>query len=237
MEKNSNTIPRKSFIGTFAGGATVLGLAGITSACENKEAKKEEPAASAPAEVKNPSDEWFNKLDGKKHKVVYDVPEPHEVFPFAWPKVYLLTNEATGTKVADSGVVVILRHNAICYALENELWDKYKFGEFFKAEDPKTKKPSVRNPFWQPAEGDFKVPGIGPVKIGINELQEDGVMFGVCAMAIKVMSAVTAEMMKLDAAEVEKEWLSGVLPGIQVLPSGVWALGRAQEHGCGYIKA
>jgi intracellular sulfur oxidation DsrE/DsrF family protein len=31
--------------------------------------------------------------------------------------------------------------------------------------------------------------------------------------------------------------VSGVLPGIQVVPSGVWALGRAQEHDCAYVFA
>jgi hypothetical protein len=43
--------------------------------------------------------------------------------------------------------------------------------------------------------------------------------------------------MKLDPAEVRKDWVSGVLPGIQLVPSGVWALGRAQEKQCGYIFA
>jgi intracellular sulfur oxidation DsrE/DsrF family protein len=43
--------------------------------------------------------------------------------------------------------------------------------------------------------------------------------------------------MKMDAAEVKKEWVAGLLPGIQVVPSGVWAIGRAQERGCGYIFA
>ena len=43
--------------------------------------------------------------------------------------------------------------------------------------------------------------------------------------------------MNLDAAEVKAEWIAGVHPGIQVVPSGVWALGRAQELGCGYIYA
>jgi len=31
--------------------------------------------------------------------------------------------------------------------------------------------------------------------------------------------------------------VNGVLPDIQIVPSGVWALGRAQEKGCGYIFA
>jgi intracellular sulfur oxidation DsrE/DsrF family protein len=43
--------------------------------------------------------------------------------------------------------------------------------------------------------------------------------------------------MQKDAAEVKKEWIAGLLPGIQVMPSGVWAVGRAQEHGCTYCYA
>lgn len=43
--------------------------------------------------------------------------------------------------------------------------------------------------------------------------------------------------MNLDASEVRKDFMSGILPGIQAVPSGVWALGRAQNKGCGYIFA
>ncbi len=112
-----------------------------------------------------------------------------------------------------------------------------KFGEVFKVDDDKTKAPSVRNMFWQPAKGDFQVPGIGEVAIGINDLQASGVMFCVCDMALTVFSAVVAQKMNMDAATVKKDWVSGILPGIQIVPSGVWAVGRAQEHGCGYCFA
>jgi intracellular sulfur oxidation DsrE/DsrF family protein len=128
----------------------------------------------------------------------------------------------------------VLRHAGIPYAFNSEIWAKYNFGEVFKADDPATKKPSVRNPFWKPGKGDFKIPGIGVVEIGINELQDSGVMFCVCDAAMTVFSASLAEGMKMDAAEVKKEWIAGLLPGIQVVPSGVWGVGRAQEHGCTY---
>jgi Uncharacterized conserved protein len=121
--------------------------------------------------------------------------------------------------------------------MENRLWEKYKFGEFFKIDDPVTKAPSVRNMFWQPKPGDFKVPGIGEVEIGINQLQDHGVMFCACNMALTVMSAVAAQSMNMDASTVYNEWKSGILPGIQIVPSGVWAVGRAQEHGCAYCFA
>ena len=35
----------------------------------------------------------------------------------------------------------------------------------FKADDPATKAPSVRNPFWKPQKGAFKIPGFGEVSI------------------------------------------------------------------------
>ena len=145
-----------------------------------------------------------------------------------------MTNAATGTPENECGVVVILRHDAIGYAMQDSLWAKYKFGEVFKADDPLTKKPAVRNPFAQPKPGDYKVPGVGVVQIGINELQASGVMFCVCDAALTVYSAALADGMKMDGAAVKKEWLSGLLPGIQVVPSGVWAVGRAQEHKCAY---
>jgi len=37
-----------------------------------------------------------------------------------------------------------------------------------------------------------------------------------------------------QAADIRKEWVGGLIPGIPVMPSGVWAVGRAQEHDCGY---
>tara|TARA_R110000868_G_scaffold9349_10_gene46831 strand:+ start:9370 stop:9507 length:138 start_codon:yes stop_codon:yes gene_type:complete len=43
--------------------------------------------------------------------------------------------------------------------------------------------------------------------------------------------------MGLDPQETYQEWVDAVQPGIQIVPSGVWALGRAQENGCGYIFA
>src|SRR5258706_10937169 len=188
MEKNNlKSTSRRGFLGSLAAGTTALGISAIATPL-NLHA---EPIAETNAED---ADAWFNKIKGK-HRVIFDATKPHEVFPFAWPKVYLLTNQATGTQPKDCSVVVVLRHDAICYAFEDSLWAKYKFGEMFKADDPLTKAPSVRNPFWKPKPGDFKIPGIGEVAIGINELQESGVMFCVCAMAINVYSAVAAQAM------------------------------------------
>ena len=181
-------------------------------------------------------DEIFRNLKGK-HKMVFDVTRPHEILPFAWPRVYLMTNELTGSPQKETNAVVVLRHDAIPYAMNNDLWAKYKFGEMFKADDPMTKAAAVRNPFWMPKAGDYAIPAVGNVAIGINELQQSGVLFVACNVALTVYSAVVAAQTKQTPEAVKKEWMSGLLPGVAVVPSGVWAVGRAQEHGCAYCFA
>lgn len=222
---------RRGFLGTLATGAAAMGFAGIVTPIQAN-ANVITPSPGIPGDP----EEMFKKINGK-HRVVFDATKPHDIMPFVWPRVFLLTNAATGTPEKECSVVVVLRHSAIGYAMEDRLWAKYKFGEVFQAEDPETKKPALRNPFWKPKPGAYMVPGFGDVPIGINQLQDSGVQFCVCEAALTVYSAVVAQGMKADPAEVRKDWVSGIFPGIQPVPSGVWALGRAQEKHCAYIFA
>ena len=114
---------------------------------------------------------------------------------------------------------------------------KYKFGDVFKVTDVASKQTAVRNAFWQPKQGDFTVPGLGNVAIGINELQQSGVKFVVCDMAMTVYSAALASSGNNNPEEIKKDWIAGLLPGVVRVPSGVWAIGRAQEHGFAYCYA
>jgi intracellular sulfur oxidation DsrE/DsrF family protein len=62
-------------------------------------------------------------------------------------------------------------------------------------------------------------------------------MFCVCDMALTVYSGMFAPNMNMKPEDVKKDWMSGLLPGIQSVPSGVWAISRAQEKGCAYCYA
>lgn len=226
----SQKTPRREFIGSLAGAAS-LGIAAFTAPI----------GAQANAITNTYSDNdpeaFFNRIKGK-HKAVFDSTQPHEIMPFVWPLVFLMTNEATGTPNSDCGVVVVLRHASIGYAMSDDLWVKYKFGEMFHAPDPVSgAAAATRNPFLNTKPGDFKVPGFGEVQIGIKDLMARGVMFCVCNAAMTVYSAAAAEGAKADPAAVKKEWEAGLIPGIEIVPSGVWAIGRAQEKGCAYIFA
>lgn len=223
----TNHDSRRKFIGNIAAGAAVLGMLSVPSAVK---------AIPDSLQDLHTEDAWLKSLKGK-HKMVFDVPHANEMLPFAWPRVFLMTNEATGTVEKMNNAVVVLRHSAIPYALNDAMWAKYKLGETFKIDDPLTQSAAIRNPFNKPKKGDFTVPGIGPVAIGINELQDSGVIFCVCNVALTVNSAVVAQKMQMDASTIKNEWTAGLLPGIKVVPSGVWAVGRAQENGFAYCFA
>src|SRR2546423_2279794 len=202
MERKNQSTHRREFLGSLATGAVAMSMATLVTPLQS--------IAKSTENISNDEDpdEWFKRIKGK-HRIVFDVTEPHDVLPFAWPRVFLMTNEMTGTMGKDSSAVVILRHDAIPFALEDNLWAKYKLGEFFKINDALTKAPAVRNPFWKPKAGDFKVPGIGNVAIGINELQESGVMFCACNVALTVYSAVIAQSMGTSPDDVKKDFMAG----------------------------
>ena len=228
--KHSRATNRRKFLGTIASGAAAMSLAGFATPLQSI-ANDVSPILS-----EDDPEAWLKKLTGK-HKLVFDAAEPNGIFPFAWPRIFLLTNAMTGTAEKDTNVVVVLRHNAIPYAMNNNVWTKYNLGEVFKITDDKTKATAVRNVFYKPAAGDFSVPGVGNVSIGINELQESGVIFCACNMALTVYSAAIAQQRKLSHEEVYNDFKAAVLPNINIVPSGLWAIGRAQERGCGYCRA
>jgi intracellular sulfur oxidation DsrE/DsrF family protein len=223
--KTKNNNSRRQFIGARALGATASTIGVLTNPIYANSPDVEKS-------IINDADDWFKKIKGT-HRIVYDGSTPHGGFPIIWNWAFYLTNNETGTADTDMTAMTVLRHSALALALEDRLWSKYPLGEVFEVTDNATGKPSLRNPYYEPREGDFPMPGID----GIKALQARGAMFCACDLATKVYSNAVATNMNLDPKEVYEDWVSGILPGIQLVPSGVWALGRAQEHGCGYIFA
>jgi len=223
--KSNNLNSRRDFLGTLALGAAASGLSSFANPLQAK-------VSDLDITTMNEAEKWFDNIKGT-HRIVYDGSTPHHGFPIIWNWAFYLTNNETGTPDEDMTAMTVLRHEGIPFAFENRLWEKYKFGEVFGVTDNSTQAPSVRNLYYEPQEGDFPLP---PIQ-GIKDMQTRGAMFCVCDLATKVYSSVVAGNMGLDATEVYNDWVSGIHPDIQLVPSGVWALGRAQEHGCGYIFA
>jgi hypothetical protein len=212
---------RRDFLGLAAAAAAV----GIGASL---------PIATAEAaEANAPTDftRWLDSIPGK-HRVVLDVREPNDGMAIAWAWVYLFTGPpAYGVTENELGTVMVLRHNAIPFALDDTAWKKYKLGEYFKINDPKTKAAALRHPYY-----------LTPVDPSVENMTlkhhiDRGVKVAACDMAIYYYSGQIAQQMGLKHDDVKKDWNEALLPGIQHAPSGVVAVQGAVAHGCSYIFA
>lgn len=210
--------PRRSFIGRIAAATMGAGAFGIIP---------EAARAAVPSTAVDPKLEaWFGRLTGK-HRVVFDATDANEGMPAVWPRIYLNTTEATYPGEAATAMV-ILRHKGLALALGDSIWAKYHLGEMFDIKPGGT--PATSNPYATITA--LPIPGLG-----IAELLKSGVLIGACDVALTVYSGGAAQKMGMDAAAVKQEWVAGLIPGIQVVPSGVMAVARAQEFNTQYIYA
>lgn len=214
---------RRGFLGTLAA-AAAAGLASFTPIRLNATATRRESGSAA-----DPAFEaWLNKMTGK-HKMVFDAPELNGGMAVVWPRVWLNgNNDNYGTKDGENTAVVILRHAAIPLAMQDALWAKYKFGEVFGIKEGDA--PATKNNFAKPLP--LPLPGTG-----VEALLASGAQVGVCNVALTIYSSMVAQKMGMDPAAVKAEWVAGLIPGVQVVPSGVLAVARSQEKGCAYCFA
>jgi len=223
----TKNVLRRDFLGLLATGTAALGVGQLATAGLTK-------AHAAPI-LQSTSDQgfesWLGKINGK-HKQVFDAPRVNHGYPLAWARVFLSTNNGVGVPDADCSAVVVLRHDAIPLAMGSGLWEKYGFGEMFEVMNPETKKPLSAHPFYKTPPGTLPFDDMT-----IDGLQARGAMFAVCDMALTFYSMKVGKAKGMEAADIKKDWVSGILPGIQIVPSGVLAINRAQERGCSYVYA
>jgi intracellular sulfur oxidation DsrE/DsrF family protein len=215
----ASTTARRGFLGRIAAFAAVAGLSGV--------APSRLAAESAPSErsLDAALDAWFGRIKGK-HRMIFDAPEPNSGLVAIWPRVYLNTMQATYP--GETTAVVILRHGALPLALGDAIWAKYNLGDMFGIKDGDV--PAKRNPY-------ATITGLPIAGLGIAELLKSGVLVGACDVAMTIYSGGAAKKMGLDPDVVKKEWIAGVLPGVQVVPSGVLGVAHSQELGCAYCFA
>jgi intracellular sulfur oxidation DsrE/DsrF family protein len=58
----------------------------------------------------------------------------------------------------------------------------------------------------------------------------------VCNRAAMNMAHSFAEKYKLDVEKVREEVRNGLIPGALLMPNGIFAIVRAQNAGCAYLK-
>jgi hypothetical protein len=107
------------------------------------------------------------------------------------------------------------------------MWQKYKIGESFKINDPETKAPAVKNPFYKPKSGVLPIDDMA-----LDRLLAKGTIVGACNVALTIQSKMLSG--GVTPQEAAKEWAANIIPGVTVIPSGTWGVNRAQAGGCSY---
>jgi hypothetical protein len=222
IEKET-TRGRRAFLGQLAAGAAagagVLAFTGIAEAMPSVASAAMSAGAAADPE------HWLDGLKGK-HRQLVDAYDANEGWPLGFTHTFLATQGPKET----AGAVLVLRHFAMPIALQDSVWAKYKIGESLKIMDPGTKQIAQRNPFLKPKSGVLLVDDMA-----IDRLLGRGVVVGACSVALAVLSGMFAANAGVSADVAKQEWTAGILPGITLLPSGVWGVNRAQEKGCTYV--
>lgn len=219
MSTNVSSTPRRGFLGSIAAGAAALVLGRLSTADAEVSALLTAPPVS---------DAWLKRLTGK-YKQVVDCTTANE----GWGSVFALTFLDTtkeAQKVTDKDVnpVIVYRHFAMPLMLNDAAWAKYKIGEMIGVKDPKTNAPATRNIFHD------NIP-LMPGLTFEQAMAKNGVIMVACNRALTVLSGMAAPKANVTPEQAKKEWTEALLPGVNLAPSGVYAVNRAQASGCSYV--
>ena len=196
--------------------------------------------AAAPGDF---DDSWVPRVRAARHRMVFDAPEVNDGLALLQPWIHRAGfRDALGSTGADVAAVVVLRHQAAVLAVDDALWAKYGIGALRKIDDPATKEPATRNPWSRGAPGaapDARLSALlgGPIDPTVAGVLKLGGIVLTCDLAMRVVAGAIASARQLDAGAVHAELRAGVVPGVIVQPSGVYATARAQEAGCAFMRS
>jgi hypothetical protein len=217
---------RREFLAKMAAGS-LLGALPLSDALG--------AVTAPPASAQSWDLSWVNKLTGK-HRAVFDVPAIESGYG-VWRasffgKQYM---DVLGAKPADISTVVVLRHDALALAFQQAFWDRHKLAKANGAMHPLLMQPTDRNPV-------LLASSRGEVPAEVDELALDrliarGAIVLACNVALDFMSRALAQAEGTTPDAIRRDAIASFVPGVNLQPSGVFAVIRAQEAGCQYIRA
>jgi hypothetical protein len=216
---------RRDFLSTIALGS--LGAAGIAAT----------DWSSLPAQqaASHWDLSWPRKLKSK-FRAVFDVPELEDGFgvwrAVIWRRQY---SQVFGIPEDNLSTVLVLRGDAIAFALNQEFWGRYDAGKRWHVNDPSNGQPTFRNPVVDRV-GQWALPAQFS-GFTLDALMQGGTIVLACALALRDCATLVAEKDKVPMEEADRRVHSMLVPGIILQPSGVFAVVLAQDSGCRYVRA
>lgn len=217
----NESTPRRNFVKTVAAGAAAL----IATRPAVARAESAIDLSAKPA-----SDAWLKRIHGK-HRQVIDATMPNGGFAPVFALNFIDSYKGQGVPESELTSVISYRHFAMPLMLSDSIWAKYKIANVIGVMDPKTNAPAMRNVF---RDAILLHPGLTYEQILSGAASKGTIIMTACNVALTALSGMTAANAGVSAEAAANEWRAALLPGVVVVPSGVYAISRAQEMGCTY---
>jgi len=163
---------------------------------------------------------WVDALSSAAYRVVFNAEDIADGAAMSYAETFLdHFHEAQGTTDAQTRAVIVFRRLGTPMALDDVLWERYAIGEDVKITDSRSRKPAMRNVY----------------KKQLEDLRQRGLISLVCNIALGNWSARAGQRTNRKAADVLAEARTNLIPGAIVVPSGIFALIRAQNAGCAFM--
>lgn len=221
---------RRDFLGRIAAGAVAgaLPLGGLAAFADVAE-------GATPRDGQKWDLSWVSRITGK-YRAVLDVPEIDSAYGVwrasLWVKQY---NEVLGVAPKDMSPVLVLRHHGIALAMQQSFWDAYGLSTWQPVTHPVTQQGTDRNPALLSSKrgeipADFD-------DVALDRYLARGGIALACNLALDDMVDLVAKKDGSTPDAARKVAVAGLVPGVVLQPSGVFAALRAQDAGCRYLRA
>jgi len=222
-----SSMARRLFLTRLGMGVGVAGAAAVSSPAAMAQAAAD--AQFRPARYAQ--DDWYDKIPGV-HRYVFDTSSGDGVgwaLQFA-SNYYNTSEQAYSLKDSDLAVIIVTRHKATSFAYNDAIWAKYgkQIAEQAEFVDPKTKEAPKINVYGPAGE---------TAQAGRMEaLIKKGVQFAVCSTSTRGIATRIAKANSLEVDAVVKEITANLIGNARMVPAGILAVNRAQEHGYSFVS-
>lgn len=219
---------RRMFLTRLGVGVGAAGAAAVSSSAAMPEGAAD--ATFRPARYA--ADDWYDKIPGV-HRYIFDTSSAEGIgWGLQFASNYFASSEAAyNLKDSDLAVIIVARHKSTSFAYNDAIWAKYgkQLSEQAEYVDLKTKeapKINVYGPAGETAQAG-KMEG----------LIKRGAQFAVCSTSTRGIATRIAKVNGLEVDAVVKEITTNLIGNARMVPAGVIAVNRAQEHGYTFISA
>ena len=163
---------------------------------------------------------WIQALASASYRAVFNAEDIADGAAMDYAEAFLNDfHAAHGTSDAQTRPVIVFRRLGTPMVLGDALWERYAIGDDSRITDGRTHAPAKRNIY----------------KGHIEKLRERGLISLVCSIALGNWSSRAARRSNRKLEDVLADAKANLIPGTIIVPSGIYALIRAQNAGCAFM--